>query len=88
MKDNIDDVARQMELDELGDARLLTPRDFAKLIGVAPQLVYYYVRTGKLEIEVCDCGRKCVVVEQAVKFFNNRKQQVDTRSDDECRDHM
>lgn len=81
MDDNMDEVARQIELDELSDARLLTPRDFAKLIGVAPQLVYYYIRTKKLDIEVCDCGRKCVVVADARKFFETKDQQVRKESD-------
>jgi hypothetical protein len=79
----MDQVAAQMELDELGDARLLPPREFAKLVGVAPQLVYYYIRTGKIEVVVCDCGRKCVEVAPAREFMGNRKSQVDTRADGE-----
>lgn len=75
MDDNMDEVARQMELDELSDARLLTPRDFAKLYGCEPQLVYYYIRRGKIEIERCDCGRKCVVVVDATKFMDERGKQ-------------
>lgn len=70
--DDIDKVMEQMELDELSDAPLLSPRDMAKLLGVAPQLVYYYLRTGKLEYEICNCGRKCVNVEKARAFFESR----------------
>lgn len=72
MSDNMDDIVAQMELDELSDAKLLTPRDFAKLIGVAPQLVYYYIRNKKLDIVICDCGRKTVEVDVARKFFEER----------------
>lgn len=80
---NMDELARQIELDELGDARLLTPRDFAKLIGVAPQLVYYYIRTNKLEVERCDCGRKCVIVADAKTFFETKDQVIDKSPDNE-----
>jgi hypothetical protein len=74
---NTDEVQALIELDELSDARLLTPRDFAKLYGCAPQLVYYYIRTKKLDIIVCDCGRKCVEVEAARKFMDNRGKESD-----------
>jgi hypothetical protein len=73
---NTDELVAQMERDELADAALLTPRDFAKVIGVQPQLVYYYIRTKKLDVVVCQCGRKCVNVEAATKFFNERNQEV------------
>lgn len=76
MYDNLDEVIAQMELDELSDAPLLSPRNFAKLVGVAPQLVYYYLRTGKIEYTVCNCGRKCVDVASTRKFFESRNHQV------------
>lgn len=71
-EDDIDKVIEQMELDELSDAPLLSPRDFAKLIGVAPQLVYYYLRNGRLEYVICNCGRKCIDVASSKEFFENR----------------
>lgn len=76
MDDNIDDVIERMKMDELDDAPLLSPREFAKLIGVAPQLVYYYIRTKKIDVEICNCGRKTVNVEKARLFFDSRNQQV------------
>lgn len=76
MDDNIDKVIEQIELDELSDAPLLSPRDFAKLIGVAPQLVYYYIRTQKIDTVRCNCGRKTVNVEAAKKFFESRNQEI------------
>lgn len=47
----------------------LTPRDFAKEVGVAPQLVYYHIRQGHIEVVECECGRKVIDVEAAKAAF-------------------
>lgn len=36
---------------------LMSPRDFATSQGMSPQLVYYYIRSGKVEPLECLCGR-------------------------------
>jgi hypothetical protein len=69
---NIDEAIEQMERDELSDAPLLSPRDMAKVLGIAPQLLYYYIRTGKIEPVICNCGRKCVDVETTKAFFESK----------------
>lgn len=71
--ENSDELIKQMELDELSDATKLTPRDYGKLRGHAPQLIYYYIRTGKLDVEKCLCGRKVIDVADADAFFESRK---------------
>jgi len=78
MADHHDEVMRQIELDELSDATKLTPRDFAKLIGRAPQLVYYYIRTNKIDVEICQCGRKVIDVKQAKEVFGIDKDLSDS----------
>jgi hypothetical protein len=66
---NFDELIRLMQADELEDARLITPVEYGKLRGIAPQLVYYYIRSHKLEVERCECGRRCIEREEADKLF-------------------
>lgn len=69
---NTDDLIEQMQLDELADAPLITPVNYAKLYSnITPQLVYYYVRTRKLETVHCNCGRKCINKEAADELFRS-----------------
>lgn len=67
--ENTDDLKRQMELDELHDATKLSPRDYGKLRGITPQLVYYHVREGHIKKETCLCGRSVIDIDQADQFF-------------------
>lgn len=67
---NLDDLIRQMQLDEIGDAPLITPVNYAKIRPrITPQSVYYRIRTGKLKTQTCNCGRKCISVEEADIIF-------------------
>lgn len=77
-----EELQRQIEEDELEDATHMTPRDFAKLQGVSPQLVYYYIRTGKIESQQCLCGRKVIDKEQARQVFDARGQEISKAADD------
>ncbi len=83
---SFEQLVEQSELDELADAEFLTPREFAKLIGVAPQLVYYYLRTETLQSERCQCGRRVVNVRVSREALQTKARQrgvgVDTRSDE------
>jgi hypothetical protein len=69
---------REQRLTELRKATKLTPKDYAELRSletgmiVRPQNIYYYIRTEKLKLETCDCGRKVLNVEQANEFFTER----------------
>ena len=68
---NHDDIIRQMQQDELLDASKLTPREYARLRGMSPQLVYYHIRNhDELELENCICGRKVLDVKLADEYFN------------------
>lgn len=81
--DNIDDLVAAMERDELQDAEWLKPRDFAKVIGVAPQLVYYYIRNGRIESQQCLCGNKVINRKQAQHVFDTRGSVLNKEPDDE-----
>jgi hypothetical protein len=67
-----------MRHDELRDAEKLTPREYAELRSldtgmiIQPQLIYYYIRTRKLELETCVCGRKVLDVKSTNEFFDER----------------
>lgn len=77
----LEDIAEQAE--EVGK---LTPREYAKLRGMQPQLVYYYIRTGAIKMETCICGRKVIDVRAADEAIQEktrkRRTNVDTRSDE------
>jgi hypothetical protein len=65
----------------------LTPIEYGRLRGIKPQLVYYYIRNGKIELEWCICGRRVVDVEASDKALQTqtrkRREVLDTRSDAE-----
>lgn len=56
----------------------MTPREYAKRRSqetgtiVQPQNIYYYIRTGHIPLETCECGRKVIDVKVADDFFNER----------------
>lgn len=74
------------ELQEQADeVDYLTPREFAKLIGVKPQQIYMWLRKGVLEPERCQCGRTLVRVSRSQAILQARKvsrgEVLDTRAD-------
>jgi hypothetical protein len=67
---NTDQLIDLMQLDELADAPLITPVNYAKLYAdMTPQKVYYHLRRGHLKQVVCPCGRTCVKKDAADKLF-------------------
>jgi hypothetical protein len=64
----IDDAIRAMEEDVEG-ATLLPPIQYAKLRGMYPQKVYAALRNKRLDYAICQCGRKCVSIEEADEYF-------------------
>lgn len=75
----MDELEKKIRLDELNDAIKLSPREYAErrslVTGtiVQPQMIYYYVRTKKLRLEICQCGRKVLDVKTADEFFEERE---------------
>lgn len=78
----IDDLIRRMQLDELEDKATttthLTPIEYARARGMAPQRVYYAIRNHKLETEYCQCGRKVISIEKADAHFKIAKEVDDS----------
>jgi hypothetical protein len=69
---NLDEVLAQMEREDEQDATKLSPREYGLSHGIKPQLVYYYIRKGKLTLETCICGRHVIDVATADEFFKGR----------------
>ncbi len=67
---NIDELLKAMALDEIEDAPLITPVNYAKTVPrLSPQIIYYHIRAGHLATVLCPCGRKCIKKEEADEFF-------------------
>jgi hypothetical protein len=85
---NTDELIRLIEQDETTDKiKVLskaTPIEYARSRGIAPQKVYYAIRTGKLDKEECVCGRGVVDVGAADAIFGGgewHKEEEDVEED-------
>jgi hypothetical protein len=68
---NIDEFEAQLRRDETADQPLITPVEYGRLRGIAPQLVYYYIRNKKIDTQICPCGRRCIDKEAADEHFRS-----------------
>lgn len=76
----IDDFLREAALDELRDkvelAQFASVSEYAKSVGEQPQLIHYYIRTGRIKKAPCECcGRPVINVEQANEVLASRKKE-------------
>ena len=78
---NADELIAQMQKDELEGATKLTPREYGKLRGIAPQLVYYHIREGHIKKENCICGRSVIDVDTADQYFRKGRHVEQTEAD-------
>jgi hypothetical protein len=78
---NMDELMKKMELDDLDGVTKMSPRDYGKLRGISPQLVYYHIREGRIDKERCECGRSVIDVDRADAHF--KKGKYDGRTDSE-----
>jgi uncharacterized membrane protein YkoI len=62
------DIKEQAEL-----VGKLTPIEFARINGIAPQQVFGWIRKGILETERCICGRKVLDVATAQEVVDKRR---------------
>lgn len=81
-----DEFIRAMELEDLEDAAKCSPRDYGKLRGIAPQLVYYHIRQGHLDKEKCLCGRSVIDRDKADQYFKKGRYADDSRLDQDGED--
>lgn len=51
------------------DITKMSPMEYARARKMQPQLVYYYIRTGKIDQGDCICGRRVIDVAEADAFF-------------------
>ena len=66
---------KEFERFEYEGAEKLSPIDFARLMGMRPQMVYYYIRNKVIETEICACGRKVLDVEAARDALEARRKE-------------
>lgn len=67
---NTDELLEALQLDELADAPLIKPVNYAKLYAdMTPQKVYYHIRRGNLNVVRCPCGSKCIKKDAADRLF-------------------
>lgn len=81
---NIDELITKMQLDELADAPLISPVNYAKVRArLTPQSVYYRIRTKQLKTYTCNCGRKCINIKEAdALFFPSPDDDTDENEDE------
>jgi hypothetical protein len=65
------DLERLELEDQVAEVGKLTPREYGRLRNIQPQLVYYHLRQGHIELELCVCGRKVIDVAITDAFFEN-----------------
>lgn len=59
------------------DPQKMSPREYVQSRQkqwekLSPQLVYYYIRSGKIEGETCVCGRLVIDVDKVDLFFKEK----------------
>jgi hypothetical protein len=74
--ENMDELLAQMEADETADAPLISPVNYAKVRPITPQLVYYAIRTKKLNVYICNCGGRRISMEEADDYFRAKRGSV------------
>ena len=62
--------------EQANEVDFLTPRDYARLKGVAPQMIYYHIRTGTLETFHCACDEKSLTSKKATTVYRRRRKHV------------
>jgi hypothetical protein len=85
---NHDELMRQMAEDDLADEleaagqglAKMSVREYAKAKDMQPQLLYYYIRTGKIAVETCVCGRKVIDVNSANDFLEERDKKAKAKA--------
>lgn len=68
-----EEIEADIERFETEGATKLSPSDFARHMGMTPQLVHYYIRTKVIAKEMCVCGRKVIDVEEAKQALSAHK---------------
>lgn len=59
---------------EFGPPPKMSVREYARLKGLQPQLVYYYIRRGYIKEEPCsECGRKVIDVISAEEYLASKE---------------
>jgi len=66
---NFDELEAQIREDELNDAELITPVNYAKIRPISSPQIYAKIRNNKLQKVICPCGRTCINLREADEYF-------------------
>lgn len=74
----MDDAEFELEdiRDQAATVGKLTPREYAKIRNMQPQLVYYHLRNHHIDLELCVCGRKVIDVKKTDAFFSKLRGEI------------
>lgn len=70
---NEDEILEDLKSFEHEGATKLSPVHFARLLKIAPQMVYYYIRNKVIETETCICGRTVLDVQTSTDRIKERQ---------------
>jgi hypothetical protein len=65
IRQTLDQTSVEELEEQAGAVDYLTPREFAKLVGIRGEQIYGYIRKGIIEPERCQCGRTVIRVSTA-----------------------
>ena len=55
------------------DSNIVTPVNLAKELGIRPQIVFGWTRSGKLPVHFCVCGHQYVQRDEVAEFLAARE---------------
>lgn len=73
---NTDELIDLMKADEIADAEspLITPVNYARIRPFinSPQIIFYHIRAGHLNVYLCPCGNRCINKKEADEYFKSK----------------
>lgn len=69
---NIDDIVKDMEAFDNEGAEFMTPVQYAKVRPVQAPQVYGWMKSGKINWQRCQCGRKIINVQEVDDFLRSK----------------
>jgi hypothetical protein len=71
IRQTLDQTSVEELEEQAGAVDYLTPREFAKLVGIRGEQIYGYIRKGIIEPERCQCGRTVIRVSTAKEALDS-----------------
>lgn len=62
------------------DGSIVTPVNLAKELGIRPQMVFGWTRSGKLPVHFCVCGHQYLVRDEVDTFIAEREAAAEAKA--------